>query len=126
MINLNRRGLILGGSSFLVVAPVVVRASSLMPLRGYELDPWVVVYGNRESAFNYSESVGTYGLYDHIVWSRPIYKNASNGGYSIKRLSEIKEATFACENYKGRGLTRMKGEVLARKYPSLFHSRCVG
>lgn len=41
MLITSRRSLILGVSS-LIAAPALVRASSLMNLRGYDMDPWVI------------------------------------------------------------------------------------
>ena len=43
MLVTSRRSLILGIGS-LVAAPYLVKASSLMPLRGYEMDPWMIGY----------------------------------------------------------------------------------
>ncbi len=53
---MNRRGLILGGLT-LITAPAIVRATSLMELRGYSMDPIVIGYRIRpneyvESMFN--------------------------------------------------------------------------
>jgi hypothetical protein len=43
MLVTSRRSLILGLSS-LIAAPALVKASSLMPLRGYNMDPLIVAY----------------------------------------------------------------------------------
>ena len=60
---MNRRGLILGGLT-LITAPAIVRATSLMELRGYNMDPIVIGYRIRpneyvESMFNNTRCLPT-------------------------------------------------------------------
>jgi hypothetical protein len=51
MIVTSRRSLILGVTS-LIVAPALVRATSLMQLRGENMDPLIIRYCNQKSVFN--------------------------------------------------------------------------
>jgi hypothetical protein len=40
----SRRSLIIGAASSLLAAPALVKVTSLMPLRGYDMDPWIIGY----------------------------------------------------------------------------------
>ena len=53
MLVTSRRSLILGMGS-LIAAPSLVKASSLMHLRGYDMDPWIWVFRNKDYLMPYA------------------------------------------------------------------------
>jgi len=42
------------GVGSLIAAPVLVKATSLMPLRGYDMNPWVWVFRNKDYLMPYA------------------------------------------------------------------------
>lgn len=111
LITPNRR-LFLTGMASLVAAPSLVRASSLMPIKGELLDPWVVAL-NLRSPGEVSHLVISYfdAAYDD---NNPIstlnkLRIAINGMSAQRRLPIIKKAV---DLYQSRVLTCY---TLARK-----------
>ena len=89
---ITRRSLLTAGLS-LVAAPALVRADSLMPLRGTLLDPWVLAIGGdgwpwQVSAFNeWNGSPQDRAARLNAVASRPA---SSRIRWAAVRLSECK------------------------------------
>ena len=91
MLVTSRRSLILGVSS-LIATPALVKASSLMNLRGYDMDPWVIAVRNikpiageislwhqwRKSDFNYPNKTSArfHRLSDYAQLTRGYFEYA--------------------------------------------------
>src|SRR5712671_7217172 len=87
---IGRRSLILGGLT-LVASPALVRASSLMDLRGYNMDPKVLVYqcdGDRviSRASAWMKDHGVDGFVR--TWIEANKDNRPWCEYTVSRLSE--------------------------------------
>ena len=101
----------LGGlSCALVTAPAIVQASSLMPLRGTLLDPWLLAYRNGARPI-------THSAYDNGSGRWPLAGRAS-----IARLARIKNSIWHPLDYDTHYFPMRLSDLKAswrQEYPDL-------
>jgi hypothetical protein len=87
MIVTSRRSLILGITS-LVVAPALVRAASIMQLRGENIDPWVWAFRSKVDLSNTPPMVSEAENWSDVTTQKRWFAQNDHLNYSRVRVSE--------------------------------------